>query len=579
MGRSERRRSSGVSGRGGFRRRSSASSARPGATSRPTGVAAGLANRFVGHIAAAARALGAAAAIDRRALGIFRVAFGLVLLADLACRVRGRDFDAFYTDDGVLPIADARSSGALRPTLFALAHTHLEAGYLMAAIAAVYALYTIGAATRWMQVLVVIAHVSLDARNPILRNGGVDVANALAVWTALLPLGSRFSFDAWRRGGCAPRSNVLSVATGGAIFNLALIYCLGCIQKTGVTWRDGTAVHYTLWSNRFATPLAAVLRMHEPAWLAPVLTYGTLAIEASLPILILSPLFRERTRGVAVGLIAAFHGGLALFMELGCFPWVMMAYSTLLLGPRACRRLEARAGRLWRRFGASVTRGGVEAPLADGGGPPIAAPVAPNRRAVLAAGVATYGREALAVVVLMTVVGDASTHNEIAPRPMRLERISRLTTPLVDTLGLRQRWQLFAPDPPTRESVLFVDARLADGTHVDPLTGKVPDLHAPEHGPYLDDSQWSHLRRHILEGRNASMRAPLWAYILRTDVRERLDASKRVVAFKAYRVAGSMPPPGSTEWTRVTAEEIYAWPAVHHLPTAVEDLSTDDGAL
>ena len=62
-------------------------------------------------------------AIDLRALGLFRIAFGLVLLADLADRMRGTDFTAFYTDDGVLPVSEARAIGVLRPTLFALAST------------------------------------------------------------------------------------------------------------------------------------------------------------------------------------------------------------------------------------------------------------------------------------------------------------------------------------------------------------------------------------------------------------------------------------------------------------------------
>jgi hypothetical protein len=48
----------------------------------------------------------------------------------------------------------------------------------------------------------------------------------------------------------------------------ATIYFFNVIHKSGVTWHDGSAVHYVLWQNRVATHLAAFLRMHEPFWMA-----------------------------------------------------------------------------------------------------------------------------------------------------------------------------------------------------------------------------------------------------------------------------------------------------------------------
>ena len=74
--------------------------------------------------------------IDRRILGLFRIVFGLVLLADLYARYR--DLDYWYTNDGLLP----GSSMSYLRSLFLLAETHEQVVFGMSLCAVAFAALT-----------------------------------------------------------------------------------------------------------------------------------------------------------------------------------------------------------------------------------------------------------------------------------------------------------------------------------------------------------------------------------------------------------------------------------------------------
>src|SRR5262249_51470136 len=119
----------------------------------------------------------------------------------------------------------------------------------------------------------------------------------------------------------------------GIVVNFAFIYFFNCVHKHGVTWRDGSAVHWVLWQNRINTIWAAILRMHEPSWFSPVSTWATLVIEVALPGLLLLPVPPKWPRRIAIVFIFSLHGFIALLMTLGPFSYSMMSFSLLLIGP------------------------------------------------------------------------------------------------------------------------------------------------------------------------------------------------------------------------------------------------------
>src|SRR5205823_3481451 len=200
---------------------------------------------------------------------------------------------------------------------------------------------------------------SVQHRALFMQNGGHVVVHIIAIWSAFLPLGDRFSIDALLRslrGRREATPGELRERRWTALFplerrhlayfficaNFAFIYWFNAIHKGGGTWREGSAVHYLLWQNRIATSFAGFLRMHEPFWLSPALTWGTLFIEFSLPFLILSPWQQRWTRPVAIFFIIGLHGSIAAMSTLGPFSYAMISFSLVLVPTETWEWLAAR---------------------------------------------------------------------------------------------------------------------------------------------------------------------------------------------------------------------------------------------
>ena len=290
------------------------------------------------------------ATADPRSLGLFRIIFGLFLLIDLVRRLPDAVF--FYTNDGMLP-----NHGAIyRPMsghLFSIYHafsTHGEVLVAFALTALAYLAYMVGFKTRVFQVVVLVLVTSLHSRNIMLENGGDVVANLLALWTCFLPLGRRFSVDALlasfrevqehnshelvgRDVPFTDRRPFTSLAFAAIVLNLACIYYFNTIHKDGLPWRQGTSVHFVLWADRLVNPLGVSLRSWLPGIAMQVMTMGTLVIESSITLLLISPFFIRSCRRVAALMIIALHCGFQTVGHFGLFSFVMMLHSILLMGP------------------------------------------------------------------------------------------------------------------------------------------------------------------------------------------------------------------------------------------------------
>lgn len=264
----------------------------------PPPTVTGRLRRGSGHLATFLRARWFS--IDDRTLGLFRIAFALCLIGNLYDHAAGGNLVAFFTNEGVLsnhlalfaPIQHRAWS-----LLFAFS-TPAEVTVAFGAILVVYLLYLVGWKTRLMQLLVLVCFISLVNRNLLLQDGGSFTCTLLAVWTAFLPLGARFSVDRWLASSppsfpVAPRSSVhVSLVCFALLAQLAAIYGFNAANKTGQTWHTGTAVHYVLWQLSRNTALAGVLRLHEPAWFSPALSWATMGFEWAAPYWLCRPYSR-----------------------------------------------------------------------------------------------------------------------------------------------------------------------------------------------------------------------------------------------------------------------------------------------
>jgi hypothetical protein len=519
------------------------------------------------------------ATIDPRSLAAGRIALALVLLLDLA--KRAAELGLWYSNEGLLP----NHTLLWRPThrwvfsFFYMASSPGEAALGMLVCALAYLALLIGYRTRFAHLASFLCMLSLHGRVLFVQNGGDVVLGELCLWTMFLPTGRRWSMDATLARlrasaeadavGLAPDDPartpandtrpVVSLAVLALLVQLSVIYLFNAIHKSGVTWREGSAVYYVLNQARIATRLAVWARQHMTLTHSRLLTWSALVMESTLPLLILSPILTRWTRRLAVLLIWALHIGFAVFLNLGVFVPAMLAFTPNLLsaqdwdllGRWAARRggpgvVLSAARRAWLSVARVLLR--LERP-----GPP--APLAHLLRSRLA-----YLREALVVAAIVVAANQLLVENGSIRRLIRFRQPEPLLAAMT-YLQLFQGWAMFAPDTPTSDLNLYVDAVTADGRHVDPFNA-VASPGAPAPGPRiperLDQNSFfcDYLTR--LPG-HGELHGAFTDWIKRYSERTGRPED-RIVSFEAFVVEHDSPPPGDHTPRNVRTRSFLRYP-------------------
>ena len=279
--------------------------------------------------------------IDLRTLAAFRVGLGGLILADLI--LRARDLRAHYTDFGVFP-RDVLVQ-YLNPAAWSL---HIADGglWFQAVLFAAAGVFAVMLMLGWRTRLVTIASwallLSLQNRNPLILSGQDNLILLLAFWAMFLPLGARFSVDAALRHEPTPDAPnaYLSVATAALLVQGMSMYLFSALLKSDPQWiPDGTAVHYALQLDYFATPFALWLRQFDG--LLKVLTWYVWTVELVGPFLIFCPVFHRPLRMLFLGVFVTMHAGFWFCLEIGLFPAVSILMNLAFL-----------PGHVWDRLGA-----------------------------------------------------------------------------------------------------------------------------------------------------------------------------------------------------------------------------------
>lgn len=508
--------------------------------------------------------------IDLRTLGLFRIAFGLCLMANLVDHAAGGNLTTFFSNDGILTnhyALFAPIQQRVWSLLFAFSRPE-EVAVAFAAIFVVFFLYTIGWRTKLMQVLALACFISILNRNLLLQDGGSFTCTVLAVWTLFLPLGARFSVDAWRASRAAvtaPPSPAtahrhVSFVCLALLLQLAAIYGMNAANKSGPTWHDGTAVHYILWLNSRNTWLAGVLRFHEPAWFSPLLTRATIAFEWSAPFLALCPLLQIPLRRLLIASMWAFHLGIAAVMSLGPFAYSMITFSVLLLGAEDWVLLERLAGRLYRAVvrrapAVATILAQLQARVRVSGASLTLNLSEPTRRQLKRN--ALVVREAVAVGLFVLMVIELTLANGAVPERLRLKDRPAWMGEVLYYLRVYQMWSMFAPDVPRSDGQIVVDAILADGSHQDPLTGQPPNFEAPLGGPARFDHDWSEYTYYYPWDRHRPYRNGLRDYLLAKS--EKAPPDQQIRSFEAFWVTADLPPPGELQARNLKRESLISF--------------------
>jgi vitamin K-dependent gamma-carboxylase-like protein len=528
--------------------------------------------------------------IDLRALAVFRIAIGIIAAIDVARRFPR--IELFYSNTGLLsnhfslflPFNEFSFS-----LLYAFSRP-AEVRVVFLLILGCAVLFTLGYRTRLFHALTLVGVLSIHGRNPMVENGGDVVLNLMLAWALVLPLGARFSIDAVRanvagapeagpreldRRTGVPPGRARSLAVPVILLQLAIIYFLNAVQKDGATWREGTALAYILEQDRMVTWLGAWAR-DLPFGVTRLLTWGALAVETLAPALILSPVAVTACRRIAIVALSGLHLGIAALMDVGLFSWVMLACLPLLLTEadfdfalRARGRLAGRTapipgmsglcGRLYGGGARARTRIGTWlalAPCSRSAGPESEpAPARSSARRALHR-VARIGGELAVAVVLIACASQALIENRLFT-----ERVSfaqpRWAKAIVQYGRLFQGWGMFAPDAPTRDGWLVIDAVLADGTHVDPQTGLPPVFDLADHRRLRWDSLWDAYSQRIASPRGTPYREELRRWLLDRHRRLRLPAAQAIVRADVWWIADVSPDPRLPRRPPMESERIH----------------------
>jgi hypothetical protein len=263
---------------------------------------------------------------DPRLLALLRIGFAsLVLLHYLALLT---SFDQLWSVHGIVPLEDLYTvADGFVPTLFSvLPHSDWVARLGVALLLLHAALLLVGYRSRLQIVCVLVWLISLQNRNPLVLNGQDAVLRLTGIFLAFTPLGERWSLDRWRKGPARDQPSIGPIRLLQAQIAIVML-AAGIWKLRGDDWTSGHALYYVtrldaFWGN---LPLPERLLASQP--LLKAASFGTLALELTVPIVIWFP----RTRRAALAAALLFHAGLAYAMNLFLFaPIMMLGWSSFL---------------------------------------------------------------------------------------------------------------------------------------------------------------------------------------------------------------------------------------------------------
>jgi hypothetical protein len=393
---------------------------------------------------------------DLRSLALFRIVLGVLVLADLANRAT--DLLAHYSDAGVMPRAALEppnteifpkaqqivSPFAISINMFSGEPLFQALVFLLGAVGAVALIF--GWWTRVASVIAWVVILSIQQRNPLVLASGDILLRMLLFWAMFLPLGAVWSLDRRRTGG---RLSMLyfSFGTVALFMQIAFIYWFTALLKTGAEWRtDFSALYYALSLDQVARPLGQAM-LDFPLLLA-FLTVSTLLLEVVGPFLLFSPVFTGPVRTATIAAFMSLHFGILLTMDIGIFPFISAFCMVCFLPawfwdtalPRLHAALPASLGNLARRLG------GWRGEPSEGSEPVVLKPTFVNDLLVL-------------VAFVLVLFWNLTT---VSPVGMPTG-----TAPVALTLGLDQKWNMFAPRPTVDDGWYVIPGTLENGEQVD----------------------------------------------------------------------------------------------------------------
>lgn len=432
--------------------------------------------------------------IDTRTLAVFRVAVGLLILADLL--LRARSFSYFYTDAGVVPrwlAMEAAPENAVSVYYLATDPTLIGALFVVQALIAVG--LVVGYRTRIAAVLSFLLVISLDHHNPLVLSHADVLFRLLLFWALFLPLGERWSVDAVHADR-EPRPYVASPASALILLQMVYMYVFNGYHKSySELWTGGEATVLILGLDNTTYLLGDLMRT-----VPTLLQYGGLTWYYMLLFAWLLVVLQGRTRLLFVGMFMAGHASFILTVRIGAFGYVALAGLSLFLqaqfwedGKALLRYAGVEGGRFRAMRGELQRVGRLFPDLRIGSGTYRSA------RSLLYDVTLGVVVVTIALLIGVSLLQTGGVEEELG-HDRQIENVAA-------SLAIDQpEWTVFAPTPRTVDRYYVFPARTADGEVIDayndrPLSYERPhDELQKQFGTYRERFYMNSVRRGGTDG-------------------------------------------------------------------------------
>jgi Vitamin K-dependent gamma-carboxylase len=194
-----------------------------------------------------------------------------------------------------------------------------------------------GFRTRLAALVVFVCLASFERRNPFVLNSGDQLLQVLAFYLVLMPSGVSLSVDRMLKRGeefwefpTRPIWPLRLVQIQVSILYLSAVWA----KVRGATWNDGTAVSYAFRIDDIARfPVPDFIT--DSLLIINLLTFGTLAIELSLGILVWNRVLRPWVLLAGV----ALHLGIDYAVRVGFFSYAVFVAYIAFLPPQTASSL------------------------------------------------------------------------------------------------------------------------------------------------------------------------------------------------------------------------------------------------
>jgi hypothetical protein len=434
--------------------------------------------------------------LDLRSLAVARVVYGSIILLDTL--VRWSDIIPFYSDYGALPRNQLLKLGwnenwfSLHMASGSLAWTNLL--FVVQAAAAIALL--LGWHTRIATLLSWLLMISIQARNPMVLNGGDIYLRLIMFWMLFLPTGHRWSLDAKQGRGDhyrwmpdLTRNSIFGMSALVVLLQIGFVYWFATFPKTDPSWTaDFTATNLALHLDSFLTPAGLFFRDSMTEHLA-LFTNLVILWEFWGPFFLFFPFDRGQLRVVGIFGFMALHAGFGIMLKLGFFAWTG-ALTPLILLPAWFWDSPMKFFSNWAddRLGVS--------PPAQG-----------SSRF-------KWPREILLLFLILYCFAWNLGNENQAPHKLRVPLKLKW---VASVLRLDQRWNMFSPGPLTEDGWYVIEGRFRDGKVRDLFTGGTEvtwDKPADVANTYKNQ-RWRKFMMNLWMAENSKYRLPYGQYLCR----------------------------------------------------------------